>query len=75
MRRSFVRAMSTNITMPKLPISALPLPAASHLLTHALTPDLAAPSFAAFRELQRTKPSMQRRPRVRLRVSPRARAC
>lgn len=48
----------------RYPISALPLPLASQLLIHALTPDEAAPSVAAFRTLRQEKPSSQRRARL-----------
>ena len=51
-------------TMTKLPISALPLPPRSHTLTQNLTPDPHTPSPSAFREVQKEKPSIQRRGRL-----------
>lgn len=48
----------------KYPISALPLCPPSGLLTRRLTPDTHTPSVAAFREVQITKPSIQRRARL-----------
>lgn len=48
----------------KLPISFLPLPPASHTLTKNLTPDTTATSPKEFRQLQRDRPSSQRRARL-----------
>jgi hypothetical protein len=49
----------------KLPISALPLPKPSHLLTHNLTPDSHTPTVAEFRgRVLPTTPSIQRRARL-----------
>ncbi|TFY52835.1 hypothetical protein EVG20_g10382 [Dentipellis fragilis] len=54
--------MSTTVT--KYPISALPLPPRKKLLIHNLTPDTHTPSFAGFKELLQTSPSLQRRARI-----------
>ena len=51
-------------TIAKYPISALPLPPRSKLLIHNLTPDTATPSAAEFADVLRSKPSVQRRPRL-----------
>ncbi|KDQ24885.1 hypothetical protein PLEOSDRAFT_1113988 [Pleurotus ostreatus PC15] len=52
-------------TQAKVPISALPLPPATHILTQNLTPDQATPSVAAFRsDVLVNKPSIQRRARL-----------
>lgn len=48
----------------KLPISALPLPSKTHILTCNLTPDAATPSTRAFRDVLNTNPSVQRRSRL-----------
>ncbi|KAJ3553598.1 hypothetical protein NP233_g12609 [Leucocoprinus birnbaumii] len=48
----------------KYPISALPLPPISSLLTQKLTPDIHTPSVAKFREAQKLNPSIQRRARL-----------
>ena len=48
----------------KVPISALPLPPRSHTLTKNLTPDPLTPTPALFRNVQREKPSLQRRARI-----------
>lgn len=48
----------------KYPISALPLPPLSSLLTKRLTPDIHAPSVAKFRDAQTLNPSIQRRARL-----------
>ncbi|KAG9126766.1 hypothetical protein FRC07_002034 [Ceratobasidium sp. 392] len=47
----------------KFPISSLPLPASSYILTHNLTPDPIQPSVQAFYENLKTRPSVQRRSR------------
>jgi hypothetical protein len=55
---------SRTLRMPqKFPISSLPLPPSSHILTHNLTPDPIQPSVKAFYENLKTKPSVQRRSR------------
>ncbi|KAJ8521386.1 hypothetical protein ONZ45_g1939 [Pleurotus djamor] len=52
-------------TKAKLPISALPIPPSSHLLTHQLTPDPLTPTVHTFRnEVLTTRPSIQRRARL-----------
>ena len=52
-------------TTTKLPISALPLPPLSHLLTHNLIPDSHTPSVSVFQnQVLTTKPSLQRRARL-----------
>ncbi|EIW84072.1 UPF0061-domain-containing protein [Coniophora puteana RWD-64-598 SS2] len=52
-------------TSTKFPISNLPLPPPSHLLTHNLTPDPLTPSPAHFlSSVLRTTPSIQRRARL-----------
>ncbi|KAH8118049.1 UPF0061-domain-containing protein [Phellopilus nigrolimitatus] len=48
----------------KLPISALPLPPKSYILTCNLTPDPATPAASAFRDVLTNNPSVQRRSRV-----------
>ncbi|KXN91709.1 UPF0061 protein C20G4.05c [Leucoagaricus sp. SymC.cos] len=48
----------------KYPISALPLPPLSTLLTKRLTPDVHTPSVAKFRGAQKLNPSIQRRARL-----------
>lgn len=63
MHRAF-RTMSTSSSNAKYTLSSLPLPPPSQLLTHALTPDVTAPSFKAFRKLQLKQPSAQRRARM-----------
>ncbi|KLO17399.1 UPF0061-domain-containing protein [Schizopora paradoxa] len=51
--------------MPKLPISALPLPTSARILTHNLTPDTATALIAsAFRDVLKESPSIQRRSRL-----------
>ncbi|EPQ54042.1 UPF0061-domain-containing protein [Gloeophyllum trabeum ATCC 11539] len=50
--------------MTKTPISALPLPPASHLLPLNLTPDTETPSVPAFRAALASTPSIQRRARL-----------
>lgn len=50
--------------MTKVPISALPLPSKSHILTHNLTPDPATPSTKAFQDVLTKNPSIQRRARL-----------
>lgn len=45
----------------KVPISRLPLPQSSSILTHNLTPDPAAPSATALRQKIKTQPSSLRR--------------
>ncbi|KAF4571094.1 hypothetical protein EYR36_008422 [Pleurotus pulmonarius] len=52
-------------TQAKVPISALPLPPSTHILTQNLTPDQATPSVAAWRnDILVNKPSIQRRARL-----------
>lgn len=48
----------------KYPISALPLPPKSHVLTHNLTPDPITPSAAELRNVLTKNPSVQRRARL-----------
>ncbi|KAF8656791.1 hypothetical protein AX16_002343 [Volvariella volvacea WC 439] len=49
----------------KYPISALPVPPVSQLLSHSLTPDARTPSLAEFRDkVLTTSPSLQRRARL-----------
>lgn len=48
----------------KVPISALPLPTRSHILTQNLTPDPVTPSAKSFRDVLTTNPSVQRRARL-----------
>ena len=55
------RAMSSQ---SKLPLSALPLPPTSHILTRNLTPDPNTPSPPGLRKVQQENPSIQRRARV-----------
>jgi hypothetical protein len=55
------RTMSTT---SKYPISSLPLPPATHILTHNLTPDEHTPSVPAFKRVLADKPSLQRRARL-----------
>lgn len=51
--------------MSRFPISALPIPPASRLLIHNLTPDTLTPNVAAFRSnVLTTTPSVQRRARL-----------
>lgn len=58
MQSSIRRAM-------QVPISSLPLPPVSHLITHNLTPDPLSPSPSTFRaKVQNEKPSIQRRARL-----------
>lgn len=67
MRNSSIllRNMTSKATMAKSPISALPLPPSSHILTHNLTPDEATPSVSDFKNtVLKTKPSVQRRARM-----------
>ncbi|KAI0001406.1 hypothetical protein BJV74DRAFT_766082, partial [Russula compacta] len=52
------------ISHPRYPISALPLPPPSKLLTHNLTPDPATPSVSAFKYTLGNNPSVQRRGRI-----------
>ncbi|KDQ59282.1 hypothetical protein JAAARDRAFT_127655 [Jaapia argillacea MUCL 33604] len=56
----------SNATAPikRFPISSLPLPPATHLVTHALHPDPATPSVSEFRNLLRSSPSTLRRSRI-----------
>ena len=54
----------TMANMPKASISSLPLPPSSHTLTKNLTPDPLIPSPALHRNIQREKPSIQRRARL-----------
>ncbi|ETW83014.1 hypothetical protein HETIRDRAFT_315131 [Heterobasidion irregulare TC 32-1] len=51
-------------TITKHPISALPLPHASKLLIHNLTPDTATPSVSKFKKALQASPSVQRRSRI-----------
>ncbi|KAI0693124.1 hypothetical protein BC835DRAFT_1416119 [Cytidiella melzeri] len=51
-------------TSAKLPITSLPLPPPSHTLTKNLTPDPTATSPAEFQQIQRERPSAQRRARL-----------
>lgn len=51
-------------TIAKHPISALPLPHASKLLIHNLTPDTATPSVSEFKKVLQASPSVQRRSRI-----------
>jgi hypothetical protein len=49
----------------KVPISSLPIPKPTHLLTHNLTPDTLTPSVAVLRnEVLTKKPTIQRRSRL-----------
>ncbi|KZT18291.1 UPF0061-domain-containing protein [Neolentinus lepideus HHB14362 ss-1] len=48
----------------KVPVSALPLPPATHILPLNLTPDDETPSVPAFRDVLATRPSVQRRSRI-----------
>jgi len=50
--------------MAKFPISSLPLPSQSLLLTANLTPDVQVPTVSAFFKLLSSKPSVQRRARL-----------
>ncbi|TFK87969.1 UPF0061-domain-containing protein [Polyporus arcularius HHB13444] len=54
----------TKTTHARVPISALPLPPASHSLIHALTPDPYTPTPAAWRDIRAERPSLQRRARL-----------
>ncbi|KAH9856470.1 hypothetical protein C2E23DRAFT_865906 [Lenzites betulinus] len=54
----------TTPTARRVPISALPLPPPSHSLTHNLTPDPHTATPAAWLELRKTRPSVQRRARM-----------
>lgn len=56
--------MTAKVAHAKLPISALPLPPSTHILTHNLTADTATPSPRTFREVLTVKPSVQRRSRL-----------
>ena len=60
------RILTATATMAttKLPISLLPLPPSTHILTENLTPDENVPSVRDFRTLRITKPSLQRRARL-----------
>jgi hypothetical protein len=64
MNPTLIRTISHCTNMTKYTLSNLPLPQASQLLTHNLTPDPTAASFPAFRKLQLEKPSSQRRARL-----------
>jgi hypothetical protein len=48
----------------KLPLASLPLPPASRLLTHNLTPDTVTPNPSKFYKLLHESPSLQRRARL-----------
>jgi serine/tyrosine/threonine adenylyltransferase len=50
--------------MAKFPISLLPIPSQSLLLTANLTPDVQVPTISAFLKLLSSKPSVQRRARL-----------
>lgn len=52
------------MTVIKFPISALPLPATSHVLTQSLTPDPAISTAKNFRDVLMKNPSVQRRSRL-----------
>ena len=56
--------LRTMSTIAKHPISALPLPHASKLLIHNLTPDTATPSVSEFKKVLQASPSVQRRSRI-----------
>lgn len=62
--RQSIRNTAVMSTTVKVPISSLPLPPASHILTHNLTPDPHTASPSAFRTVQKEKPSIQRRGRL-----------
>ncbi|KAI0087284.1 hypothetical protein BDY19DRAFT_986070 [Irpex rosettiformis] len=51
-------------TPTKVPLGSLPLPLSSHTLTKNLTPDRTAASPKAFRQVQHSQPSTQRRARL-----------
>lgn len=58
-------ARSTMANLCKVPISSLPLPPSSHIVTHNLTPDPLTPSPAVFSsDILPNKPSLQRRARL-----------
>lgn len=58
-------ARSTMANLCKVPISSLPLPPSSHIVTHNLTPDPLTPSPAVFSsDILPNKPSIQRRARL-----------
>ncbi|KAG1887260.1 hypothetical protein F4604DRAFT_1721032 [Suillus subluteus] len=61
-----LRARSIMANFCKVPISSLPLPPSSHIVTHNLTPDpLTTPSPAEFfSDVLPNKPSLQRRARL-----------
>ena len=56
--------MAAKRTGAKVPISSLPLPPTTHILTHNLTADPATPAQRSFREVLTEKPSVQRRSRL-----------
>ncbi|KAH9838403.1 uncharacterized protein C8Q71DRAFT_528109 [Rhodofomes roseus] len=67
MRASIRRISSLQSTMTSpqtLPISALPLPPSSHILTRNLTPDPETSSPSEFAKVLREGPSVQRRSRL-----------
>lgn len=60
-----LRARSIMANVCKVPISSLPLPPSSHIVTHNLTPDPVTPSPAEFSSnVLPNKPSVQRRARL-----------
>lgn len=60
-----LRARSIMANICKVPISSLPLPPSSHIVTHNLTPDPVTPSPAEFfSDVLPNKPSLQRRARL-----------
>ncbi|KAH7101980.1 UPF0061-domain-containing protein [Auriculariales sp. MPI-PUGE-AT-0066] len=56
--------ISSIMSLPKKPISALPLPPSSHILTHNLTPDPFSASPRQWFDNLKTHPTMQRRARL-----------
>ncbi|EGN98915.1 hypothetical protein SERLA73DRAFT_181640 [Serpula lacrymans var. lacrymans S7.3] len=65
MRALFLRSMTTMSKTSKVPISGLPLPPSSQIITNNLTPDPNTPSAAGFiKEVLLDKPSIQRRARL-----------
>ncbi|KAH9919349.1 hypothetical protein B0H21DRAFT_702205 [Amylocystis lapponica] len=61
---SLVKAIWTMSQTRTVPISALPLPPSTHIITHNLTPDPQTQSPSAFRQLLSEKPSVQHRSRL-----------
>lgn len=68
---AFARTLGKTVgTMAKVPISKLPLPPSSHILTHNLTPDPRTPDPSTFfHDVVSKSPSIQRRARL---ISPEA---